>query len=70
MVGPIQVEYSVSEVSACVRYLGTFLEQFSSQQVVMITLPVEELELFFSKLETVLALMKDKTGCLFAPIAL
>ena len=44
------------------NYLGTFLEQFTSQQVVVLTLPIEELEMFFSRLETILNLIKDKTG--------
>ena len=62
MVGPGSVAYDVSEVAACMSYLGTFLEQFTSQEVVVLTLPIEELEIFFSRLETIMNLIKDKTG--------
>ena len=62
VVGPGSVAYDVSEVAACMGYLGTFLEQFTSQQVVVLTLPIEELEIFFSRLETIMNLIKDKTG--------
>ena len=62
VVGSGSVAYDVSEVAACMNYLGTFLEQFTSQQVVVLTLPIEELEMFFSRLETILNLIKDKTG--------
>ena len=51
-------------------YLGSFLEQFTEYQVFALSLPIEELELFFSKLEAVLILVRTKTGFNFAPIVL
>ena len=36
----------------------------------VLTLPMEELELFFTRLETFLSLVLKKTGFNFAPIAL
>ncbi len=59
-----------SEITAGLDYLGRFLEQFNEYQVVALTFPMEELELFFSHLEKFLTLIKQKTGFLFAPIIL
>ena len=50
VIGPVQVDYEVSEVAAAEKYLGAFLEQFSEYQIVVLTLPMEELELFFTRL--------------------
>ena len=38
--------------------------------MVVLTLPMEELALFFSKLESLLTIVRAKTGSNFAPIAL
>ena len=70
VVGPGSVSYEESEVCAALDFMGKFLEQFSNQQVVLLTLPIEELEMFFSSLDSFLTLIKEKTGKLFAPILL
>ena len=59
-----------SEVAKALEYLTSYLEQFNEYQVVALTFPLEELEMFFAELENVLAIVKNKTGFLFAPIIL
>ena len=68
--GPIEVPLKDAEVTAGLDYLGRFLEQFNEYQVVALTFPMEEIELFFAQLEKFLTLIKTKTGFLFAPIIL
>lgn len=57
-----------SEVAHALGYATSFIEQFSNYQVLALSFPLEELEVFFRELETVLALIKSKTGYLFAPV--
>lgn len=57
-----------SEVAHALGYLTSFIEQFSEFQVFVLTFPLEELEVFFRELATVIALVKSKTGFLFAPV--
>jgi len=59
-----------SEVHACIVYLSRFLSQFNEYQVVALTFPLEELEAFFSQLETFMNIFKERTGFAFAPVIL
>ena len=64
---PIQLN---SELAKSLEYTAAFLEQNSELEVISQSYPREELKMFMSNLETLLNLIKDKTGFAFAPSTL
>ena len=57
---------SNSEFARSLEYMGAFLEQNSELQIISLSYPREELKMVISNLETLLNLIKDKTGFVFS----
>ena len=59
-----------SELARSLEYTAAFLEQNPELEVISQSYPREELKMLFANLETLLNLIKDKTGFVFAPTTL
>ena len=61
---------SLSEVSRSLIYIKDFLENNNELQVLALSYPLDEFDLLFSNLDTVLSTIKKKTGSTFVPVVL